>query len=138
MPSDQPYRISPKQVVSWGWAGRGPTGQTVALSSAKAVCLCQVVPAGGSSTISISFTPLVLGPHVLHKVECVGYALGYMSLDNEVSPPGPRWGHSHCLSPGWHAACSGQRLPVIRLGLGRWTGSFQGGGGVCTTLLWDP
>ncbi|XP_037004212.2 deleted in lung and esophageal cancer protein 1 isoform X2 [Artibeus jamaicensis] len=57
VPSDHLYRISPKQVV---------------------------VPAGGSSTISISFTPLVLGPLVLHKVECVGYALGYMSLDNKV------------------------------------------------------
>ncbi|KAM5314310.1 deleted in lung and esophageal cancer protein 1 isoform 2-T2 [Glossophaga mutica] len=57
VPSEYLYRISPKQVV---------------------------VPAGGSSTISISFIPLVLGPHVLHKVECVGYALGYMSLDNEV------------------------------------------------------
>lgn len=55
--SDHLYRISPKQVV---------------------------VPAGGSSTISISFTPTVLDPHVLHKVECVGYALGYMSLDNEA------------------------------------------------------
>ncbi|XP_016051691.1 PREDICTED: deleted in lung and esophageal cancer protein 1, partial [Miniopterus natalensis] len=57
VPSDHLYRISPKQVV---------------------------VPAGGSSTISISFTPLVLGPHILHKVECVGYALGFMSLDNKV------------------------------------------------------
>ncbi|KAF6099103.1 DLEC1 cilia and flagella associated protein [Phyllostomus discolor] len=57
VPSDRLYRISPKQVV---------------------------VPAGGSSTISISFTPMVLDPHVLQKVECTGYALGYMSLDNEA------------------------------------------------------
>ncbi|XP_066207458.1 deleted in lung and esophageal cancer protein 1 [Saccopteryx leptura] len=57
VPCDHPFRISPKQVV---------------------------VPAGGSSAISISFTPMVLGPQVLHKVECVGYALGFMSLDNEV------------------------------------------------------
>nr|KAF6473888.1 DLEC1 cilia and flagella associated protein [Rousettus aegyptiacus] len=56
-PSDHLYRVSPKQVV---------------------------VPAGGSSTISISFTPVVLGPSILHKVECTGYALGFMSLDNEV------------------------------------------------------
>lgn len=48
------------------------------------VILCQVVPAGGSSTISVSFTPMVLGPDILHKVKCVGYALGFMSLDNEV------------------------------------------------------
>ncbi|XP_054451839.1 deleted in lung and esophageal cancer protein 1 [Pteronotus mesoamericanus] len=72
VPSDHLYCISPKQV---------------------AVCLCQVVPAGGSSTISVSFTPMVLAPHVLHKVECVGYALGFMSLDNEVERelPGRRW-----------------------------------------------
>nr|KAF6335071.1 DLEC1 cilia and flagella associated protein [Pipistrellus kuhlii] len=57
VPSDHLYRISPKQVV---------------------------VPAGGSSSISISFTPMVLGPHVLHKVECTGYALGFMSLDSKV------------------------------------------------------
>ncbi|XP_019583174.2 deleted in lung and esophageal cancer protein 1 isoform X3 [Rhinolophus sinicus] len=57
VPSDHLYRISPQQVV---------------------------VPAGGSSTISVSFTPMVLGPDILHKVKCVGYALGFMSLDNEV------------------------------------------------------
>ncbi|KAG8521540.1 Deleted in lung and esophageal cancer protein 1 [Galemys pyrenaicus] len=57
VPSDHLYSVSPKQVV---------------------------VPAGGSSTISISLTPPVLGPEVLHKVECSGYALGFMSLDDEV------------------------------------------------------
>ncbi|XP_057560762.1 deleted in lung and esophageal cancer protein 1 isoform X5 [Hippopotamus amphibius kiboko] len=57
LPSDHLFSISPKQVV---------------------------VPAGGSSTIRTSFTPVVLGPGVLHKVECVGYALGFMSLDDEV------------------------------------------------------
>ncbi|XP_059966372.1 deleted in lung and esophageal cancer protein 1 isoform X3 [Mesoplodon densirostris] len=57
LPSDQPFSISPKQVV---------------------------VPAGGSSTIHISFTPVVLGPDVRHRVECTGSALGFMSLDDEV------------------------------------------------------
>ncbi|XP_029099980.1 deleted in lung and esophageal cancer protein 1 isoform X8 [Monodon monoceros] len=57
VPSDQLFSISPKQVV---------------------------VPARGSSTIRISFTPVVLGPDVLHKVECTGSALGSMSLDDEV------------------------------------------------------
>lgn len=47
-----------------------------------------MVPAGGNSTIHISFTPVVLGPGVLHKVECVGYALGFLSLDDEVSTLG--------------------------------------------------
>ncbi|XP_036049559.1 deleted in lung and esophageal cancer protein 1 [Onychomys torridus] len=51
------YRISPRQVV---------------------------IPAGGNSTIYISFTPMVLGLDVLHKVECTGYALGFMSLDKET------------------------------------------------------
>lgn len=66
-------------------ARRGPG------AALRLLCLCQVVPAGGSSTISISFTPVVLGPSILHKVECTGYALGFMSLDNEVSPPGLGW-----------------------------------------------
>ncbi|KAM6169230.1 deleted in lung and esophageal cancer protein 1 [Rhynchocyon petersi] len=56
-PSGSPYSISPQQLV---------------------------VPAGGSSTINISFTPMVLSPDILNKVEFTGYALGFMSLDSEV------------------------------------------------------
>ncbi|XP_051058224.1 deleted in lung and esophageal cancer protein 1 [Phodopus roborovskii] len=56
-PSDSVYRISPKQVV---------------------------IPAGGNRTMHISFTPMVLGPDVPHKVGCTGYALGFMSLDKET------------------------------------------------------
>lgn len=56
--------------------------------SSTEAAICQVVPAGGSSTIHVSFTPVVLGPDVLHKVECVGYALGFLSLDDEVSALG--------------------------------------------------
>ncbi|XP_012311083.2 deleted in lung and esophageal cancer protein 1 isoform X3 [Aotus nancymaae] len=65
VPSSRLYSISPKQVV---------------------------VPAGGSSTIYISFSPLVLSPDILHKVECAGYALGFMSLDSqeEREIPGKR------------------------------------------------
>nr|XP_012311083.1 deleted in lung and esophageal cancer protein 1 isoform X3 [Aotus nancymaae] len=65
VPSSHLYSISPKQVV---------------------------VPAGGSSTIYISFSPLVLSPDILHKVECAGYALGFMSLDSqeEREIPGKR------------------------------------------------
>ncbi|XP_019063818.1 deleted in lung and esophageal cancer protein 1 isoform X3 [Fukomys damarensis] len=54
-----------------------------------------VVPAGGSSTIYISFTPIVLGPETLHKVACTGYALGFMSLDNKEERDIP--GRSHRL-----------------------------------------
>ncbi|XP_027963025.1 deleted in lung and esophageal cancer protein 1 isoform X4 [Eumetopias jubatus] len=57
VPADHLYSISPKQVV---------------------------VPARGSSTISISFSPTGLGTSIPHKVACVGYALGFMSLDDEV------------------------------------------------------
>ncbi|XP_045153607.1 deleted in lung and esophageal cancer protein 1 [Echinops telfairi] len=65
VPSDDLYSVSPRQVV---------------------------VPAGGSSTIYISFTPMVLSPDTLGKVECTGYALGFMSLDSEVDRETPgRW-----------------------------------------------
>ncbi|XP_048190439.1 LOW QUALITY PROTEIN: deleted in lung and esophageal cancer protein 1 [Perognathus longimembris pacificus] len=57
VPTDQVYSIWPRQVV---------------------------VPAGGRSTIHVSFTPMRLGPDEEYKVECTGYALGFMSLDNEV------------------------------------------------------
>lgn len=136
MPSDHLYCIRPKQVVSRGWAGSCLGKVSAGQTGTKQCCLCQVVPAGGSNTIFISFTPMVLDPHVLHKVECVGYALGFMSLDSEVSPPGgmgpqplPLWGSTLPARPA---------TAVTRLALGRWKGSFQGGGGVCRTLPWDP
>ncbi|XP_026793913.3 deleted in lung and esophageal cancer protein 1 isoform X1 [Pangasianodon hypophthalmus] len=56
--SDYPYCITPQQIV---------------------------VPAGGSSTIHVSFTPLTLSdPAGSHT--CVGYALGFMSLHSKVPP----------------------------------------------------
>ncbi|KAL7976456.1 hypothetical protein Chor_008405 [Crotalus horridus] len=42
-----------------------------------------VIPAGGAAAIHISFTPLML-PEIIHKFECEGFALGFMSLDREV------------------------------------------------------
>lgn len=80
---------------------------------------------------------MVLGPDTLHKVECVGYALGFMSLDDEVSPPSSG-GAAATASPGWPAASSAQGLPVMGLGLCRWKESFQGGGVACRTLPRDP
>jgi len=44
--------------------------------------LLQVVPAGGSSTIHVSFTPLILSCSASQR--CLGYALGYMTLDSKV------------------------------------------------------
>ncbi|XP_072544966.1 deleted in lung and esophageal cancer protein 1 isoform X3 [Salminus brasiliensis] len=54
--SDYPYCITPQQIV---------------------------VPAGGSSTIHVSFTPLTLSEPIIDQT-CMGYALGFMSLDSKV------------------------------------------------------
>ncbi|XP_077347356.1 deleted in lung and esophageal cancer protein 1 [Lithobates pipiens] len=53
--SDYPYCITPRQTI---------------------------VPSGGYSSIHISFTPLMLSG-VTKKVECSGYALGFLSLDDK-------------------------------------------------------
>ncbi|XP_053571638.1 LOW QUALITY PROTEIN: deleted in lung and esophageal cancer protein 1 [Bombina bombina] len=55
--SDYPYCITPRQTI---------------------------VPAGGSCSIHVSFTPLMLSG-VTNKVECSGYALGFMSLDDKFA-----------------------------------------------------
>ncbi|XP_043365668.1 deleted in lung and esophageal cancer protein 1 isoform X2 [Dermochelys coriacea] len=43
-----------------------------------------VVPAGGSASIHISFTPHML-PKLINKIECEGFALGFMSLDSKLA-----------------------------------------------------
>ncbi|XP_074549133.1 deleted in lung and esophageal cancer protein 1 [Halichoeres trimaculatus] len=55
--SDYPYCITPQQIV---------------------------VPAKGSSTIHVSFTPLTLSGSVSES-KCVGLALGFLSLDSETA-----------------------------------------------------
>ncbi|XP_063116390.1 deleted in lung and esophageal cancer protein 1 isoform X2 [Cavia porcellus] len=96
VPAHHLFSVSPKQMVSQAGLGEAswslhwpPTGHRSVL---RLLCLCQVVPAGGSSTICISFSPIVLIPDTLHKVACTGYILGYMSLDNkeERDIPGQR------------------------------------------------
>ncbi|XP_063062424.1 deleted in lung and esophageal cancer protein 1 [Engraulis encrasicolus] len=58
-PSDYPYCITPQQIV---------------------------VPAGGSSSMHVSFTPLTLsGATPTHEGTCDGFALGFMSLDSKVA-----------------------------------------------------
>ncbi|XP_075683446.1 deleted in lung and esophageal cancer protein 1 isoform X2 [Rhinoderma darwinii] len=52
--SDYPYCITPRQTI---------------------------VPAKGYSTIHVSFTPLMLS-EITNRIECSGYALGFMSLDD--------------------------------------------------------
>uniref|UniRef100_A0A8B9RPH8 Deleted in lung and esophageal cancer protein 1 Ig-like domain-containing protein n=1 Tax=Astyanax mexicanus TaxID=7994 RepID=A0A8B9RPH8_ASTMX len=54
--ADYPYCITPQQIV---------------------------VPARGSSTIHVSFTPLTLSDPSIDQ-RCIGYALGFMSLDSKV------------------------------------------------------
>lgn len=44
----------------------------------------KVIPAKSSSTIHVSFTPLTLSESVCES-RCVGLALGFMSLDSEVT-----------------------------------------------------
>ncbi|NXW83647.1 DLEC1 protein, partial [Alopecoenas beccarii] len=56
IPADNPYSITPRQIV---------------------------VPGGGSIFVSISFSPGVL-PEAVPEVQCEGFALGFMSLDDEV------------------------------------------------------
>ncbi|KAM9337193.1 deleted in lung and esophageal cancer protein 1 [Symphorus nematophorus] len=56
-PSDYPYCITPQQIV---------------------------IPAKGSGTIHVSFTPLTLSGTVSES-RCVGLALGFMSLDSEMA-----------------------------------------------------
>ncbi|XP_077158787.1 deleted in lung and esophageal cancer protein 1 isoform X2 [Paroedura picta] len=56
VPSDYPFSITPRQIV---------------------------IPAGGTTSIHVSFTPLIL-PEIINKFECEAFALGFMSLDNKI------------------------------------------------------
>ncbi|XP_038828959.1 deleted in lung and esophageal cancer protein 1-like [Salvelinus namaycush] len=64
------------------------------------------VPAGGSSTIHVSFTPLTLS-ELTSNAACVSFALGFMSLDSKVSS---------CI-PGKVQRAQGQDLEPLRLDL---------------------
>ncbi|XP_046879409.1 deleted in lung and esophageal cancer protein 1 isoform X5 [Hypomesus transpacificus] len=77
--ADYPYCITPQQIV---------------------------VPAGGSITIHVSFTPLTItGPY--SNPDCVGFALGFMSLDFKVAS---------CVS-GKVQRAQGRDLKPLRLNL---------------------
>ncbi|NWH19661.1 DLEC1 protein, partial [Grus americana] len=56
VPADNPYSVTPRQIV---------------------------VPGGGSISVCISFTPCIL-PEAVPEVQCEGFLLGFMSLDDEV------------------------------------------------------
>ncbi|NXV12098.1 DLEC1 protein, partial [Cepphus grylle] len=56
VPADNPYSVTPKQIV---------------------------VPGGGSISVCISFTPCLL-PEAVPEVQCEGFVLGFMSLDDKV------------------------------------------------------
>ncbi|XP_026105876.1 deleted in lung and esophageal cancer protein 1-like isoform X2 [Carassius auratus] len=74
--SDYPYCITPQQIV---------------------------VPAGGSSTIHVSFTPLILSCSTNQR--CMGYALGFMNLDSKLAS----------LTPGKVERAQGYELEPLRL-----------------------
>ncbi|NWI63783.1 DLEC1 protein, partial [Todus mexicanus] len=61
VPADNPYSITPRQIV---------------------------VPGGGSISVCISFTPRVL-PETETEVQCEAFALGFMSLDDELAKTVP-------------------------------------------------
>lgn len=48
------------------------------------LCHSKVIPARGSATVHASFTPLTLSESE-RETRCVGLALGFMSLDSEVT-----------------------------------------------------
>uniref|UniRef100_A0A7M4E4Z3 DLEC1 cilia and flagella associated protein n=1 Tax=Crocodylus porosus TaxID=8502 RepID=A0A7M4E4Z3_CROPO len=57
VPSDHPFCVTPRQIV---------------------------IPGGGSTSIHVAFNPLIL-PQSINKMECQGYALGFMSLDQKLA-----------------------------------------------------
>ncbi|KAM6117322.1 LOW QUALITY PROTEIN: deleted in lung and esophageal cancer protein 1-like [Pterocles gutturalis] len=61
VPADNPYSITPRQIV---------------------------VPGGGSISVCISFTPRVL-PEAVPEVQCEGFVLGFMSLDDKLAKTVP-------------------------------------------------
>ncbi|XP_068790252.1 deleted in lung and esophageal cancer protein 1 isoform X2 [Struthio camelus] len=65
VPADNPYSITPRQIV---------------------------VPGGGSISVCICFTPQVL-PETISQVQCEGFVLGFMSLDNKFAQTVPNKVH---------------------------------------------
>ncbi|NXT93698.1 DLEC1 protein, partial [Anhinga rufa] len=65
IPADNPYSITPRQIV---------------------------VPGGGSISVCISFTPRVL-PEAAPAVQCEGFVLGFMNLDDELAKTVPNKVH---------------------------------------------
>ncbi|XP_074725552.1 deleted in lung and esophageal cancer protein 1 [Strix uralensis] len=65
VPAHNPYSITPRQIV---------------------------VPGGGSISVCISFTPRVL-PETVTEVQCEGFVLGFMSLDDKLAKTVPNKVH---------------------------------------------
>ncbi|XP_040446900.1 deleted in lung and esophageal cancer protein 1 [Falco naumanni] len=61
VPADNPYSITPRQIV---------------------------IPGGGSISVGISFTPRIL-PETVTEVQCEGFVLGFMSLDDKLAKTVP-------------------------------------------------
>ncbi|XP_074938338.1 deleted in lung and esophageal cancer protein 1 [Phalacrocorax aristotelis] len=65
VPADNPYSITPRQIV---------------------------IPGGGSISVCISFTPRVL-PEAAPEVQCEGFVLGFMNLDDKLARTVPNKVH---------------------------------------------
>ena len=85
--SDYPYCITPQQIVClldyvdiylfYPW-------KRTIMTYFPLVMRLKVIPAKGSGTIHVSFTPLTLSGSA-RESRCVGLALGFMSLDSKVT-----------------------------------------------------
>lgn len=89
--SDYPYCITPQQIVCWLDFSHIQPLYNLNAASANWIMMfflpgvyLKVIPAKGSGTIHVSYTPLTLSGSVCES-RCVGLALGFMSLDCEVT-----------------------------------------------------
>lgn len=81
--ADYPYCVTPQQMV------RRPNSASESTRAAHPLCVTsvvhlQVIPARGSSTVHVSFTPLTL-PEAVDEDRCVGVALGFVRLSEVTS-----------------------------------------------------
>ncbi|KYO47006.1 deleted in lung and esophageal cancer protein 1 isoform B [Alligator mississippiensis] len=79
VPSDHPFCVTPRQIV---------------------------IPGGGSTSIHVAFIPLIL-PQIINKMECQGYALGFMSLDQKLAQ----------MIPGKVSRSHGREVAPLRIDL---------------------
>ncbi|MGH0157499.1 UNVERIFIED_CONTAM: hypothetical protein FKN15_041590 [Acipenser sinensis] len=126
--SDYPYCITPRQIEEEEEGEEGEQGELEEVNKAQLKKIISVnlqahegtisdypycitprqilVPAGGSATLHVSFTPLTLS-EIVSETECAGFALGFLSLDSKVAG---------CI-PGKVERAQGYELEPLRLDL---------------------